>query len=191
MFAHPAKYDYNLAVHEPEVPGIQRETCIRYAVEQPVIELCRAFFEPGFSFSAEAPPIDNVRSFFPFPEHLRDEFGRVLHVGIQDDDGIPGGRIQPGSDGDLLPEVAGQVNDLYVRIHQCIKNIRGTVRTAIIDKKDFVGIFRVPENACHAFIARLNDRFLVVGRDDGLFLWPEVPRRRKGRIRVGAWPEFR
>jgi hypothetical protein len=64
---------------------------------------------------------------------------RVLEVGINDDDGIPARVIHAGGDGELVPEVAGEMQHDHMfgvlRV-ELIQQVRGAVVATIIHQHE-------------------------------------------------------
>ena len=52
----------------------------------------------------------------PTLQHLRDDFGRILEVGVHNDGGIAGRALQAGGNGDLMAEIAGEREYAHARI---------------------------------------------------------------------------
>ncbi|MNI39509.1 hypothetical protein D3C73_936920 [compost metagenome] len=56
---------------------------------------------PGFTHG-----VDHLGTRGPAGQHLLDQRGRVLQVGIQTDHGVADGGLQPGAQGGFLAKVA-------------------------------------------------------------------------------------
>ena len=61
--------------------------------------------------SRDALGVDDVVALLPFGDHLEHDFGRVLQIGVHDDDRAAGGVIEPGRDRDLMAEIARQLDE--------------------------------------------------------------------------------
>src|SRR4029077_14748828 len=65
--------------------------------------------EDAFTATAAAHAVDDLVALPPFRQHLWDELGRILKVRIHDHDGIACGVLDSGGHGDLVAEVARQI----------------------------------------------------------------------------------
>ena len=110
----------------------------------------------------------HVVAFAPGIDHLGDELGRVLQVGIDDHDGVAVGVVEARTHGSFLAEVARKVDHRHARIRivQRAKNRHRAVLAAIVDVNDFGGCRQAIEHAGEAPVKRLQHGLLVVDGDD-------------------------
>ena len=99
------------AVEQAEVAGVERERGVGEIGEEAVEEFGGGEFEGGFSLAGLADAVHDFEAFFPLANHVGDELGGVLEVGVDDDRRVALGVIEAGGDGDLVAEVAGEAKD--------------------------------------------------------------------------------
>ncbi len=60
--------------------------------------------------------VDHLGALTPPRDEVGDDLGRVLQVGVDDDHGVAAGVVQAGGDGDLVAEVAREVDHAHARV---------------------------------------------------------------------------
>ncbi len=100
--------------------------------------------------------------------------GGVLQVGVDGDDGVSGGEVEPGGDGGFFAEVAGEVDhlDIGVLVTCCLEGVQGAVAAAVVDTDDFevVGCQHGRQGGLDLFKKGLHVAFFVVeGGNQGDF----------------------
>jgi len=127
-------------VHQPKIPGIRRDIYVTQpadnAVEQPGGKtLDNAFARPGSPLGK-----NNLVALLPFLNELGDEFGRVLKVGINNNDSVAGGVIDAGGGGDLMAKISAEedVFDVSVPLDKLGDDAAGLVGTAVVDEDKLV-----------------------------------------------------
>ena len=109
------------AAHQPKISGVERDIDIRRPRQQPVEAMRRRPLERGFAGPALADAIDHVGVLALHRlQHCRKQFGRVLKIGVDDQDPLAAADVEAGSQRQLMTVVAGQIdrNDVRVRGRQ-------------------------------------------------------------------------
>ena len=169
---HAAQGLHHAPVHEPEVAGVARDVHLADAVQQAVEQARGGALDGGLAVAHPARGIDHVVALAPARDHLRDQFRRVLQVGVDRHHGGAGGMIQAGGERHLLAEVARQVDDLdaglaRVPVQQALE---GVVAAAVVDADDLPAASGLVEDAADTFEEGVEVVGLVVHRrDDGDF----------------------
>ena len=164
---------HHFAVHEPEVAGISRNGDVGEPVEESVEGAGRPALEPRLAVAFGAQAVGDVGAPAPTLQHLDDDLGRVLEVGVDDDDddGIAGSALQAGGHGDLMAEIAGQGEDPHARIGalQLAQEIQRDIAAAVVDIDELeVEIGDGFKCSDEAAMGLADDRCLVeAGDDDG------------------------
>ncbi len=94
------------AVEQPEVSRVGDDLRIGDLIEQPVEDFPSYNFYPGVAPAFFPDTDDHLESFLPFPDELRNEFGRVLEIGVEHYTGIPRAKIDTGSRRYFLAEIS-------------------------------------------------------------------------------------
>jgi len=95
-----------LQFDQPEIAGIGRNLDARQTVEQLVKDARGPKLQPRLAFAGEPPAVDYVVAFLPTLDHLADDFGRILQIGIHHDNRIAGRRVHSGADCNLMAEIS-------------------------------------------------------------------------------------
>jgi len=84
--------------------------------------------------------VDDVRTLVHQARHLLQKLGRVLQVGIDDENALTTGKIKPGGQGELMPMIPRQVDDdeVRVRIRKLAHQWPSAIVRTVIDEDDFV-----------------------------------------------------
>ena len=114
--AQLAQRDDDPAAHEPEVARVERDLDRDHRGEDPVEPPRGDELEPGLPFAPAPPAVDDVEPLAPLRDHLEDDLGRVLEVGVHHDDGLAARVVDAGGDGRLVPEVSGEGQDPVARV---------------------------------------------------------------------------
>ena len=85
--------------------------------------------------------MDDLHPGAPLRDHLRDQFGRVLQVGVDDDHGLAAAVPQTGEDRRFLAEVAAEreTPDPWFTGRESTEALEGVVPAAVIDHEDLPG----------------------------------------------------
>jgi dolichol-phosphate mannosyltransferase len=118
---------------------IQRERYFTEAVEESVENAGSEELEGCFPFSSFAGAANHVIAFFPFRNHLRDDFRWILQVAIDDDHCVPVCVINAGRDGALVAKIAREVQNPDSRIffRQLKQDFQRSVFAPVIDEYQF------------------------------------------------------
>ena len=127
--------EHHATVHQAEVARVERDVDIGDALQQTVEEAGGPEFELGFALAVGTHGIDDFIALAPFFDHARDRLRRVLQIGVHHDHGVALGKVGPGGNGDLMAEVAAEIEiltrgSLRVQIEQQRER---TVAAAVID----------------------------------------------------------
>ena len=152
------------AVQQAEVAHILQHVKARRALQQFVELDGQPLAQPTLLASRAAPRIHILVALFPILEHLGNECGRVLQVGIDDDHAVAGDIVKAREHGDLLAEVARQVHivDAFVLLPQLLQDVQRVVGTAVVDEHDFPLIVGQSLHEFHQFRIEQRQRFLLV-----------------------------
>lgn len=138
-------------------------------IDEPVEEGGRRRFHPGLiTFLALAQ--HNFIPFFPFRDHLGDERGRVLKIGVEQHGGFAVRMVETSRDGLFLAEVAAEADEFDARVTRTIANELGVgiVLAAIIHSDDFpVRRYGFKDGQNHFEECIDHRRFVIHRHDDG------------------------
>jgi hypothetical protein len=99
------------AVHEAEDSGVGCIGEIGEAAEEGIEEAeaqgARAALGAGAALGD-----DDGEAFAPLVDELWDDFGGVLEVAVEEDDGVAAGVVDTGGDGGLVAEISGKGEEL-------------------------------------------------------------------------------
>ena len=93
----------DLAVEQAEVAGLARERDLGDPVHQAVVDLAGEQLEPGLAARGGPHAVDDLEAVAPALDHLGDDLGRILEVGVDHDDRVAacvvdaGARAPPGA----------------------------------------------------------------------------------------------
>ena len=79
--------DDDAAAHEAEVARVERDLDGDHRGEEAIEDLRRDELEERLAGARATSAVDDVVALAPLLEHLDDDLGRVLEVGVHDDDG--------------------------------------------------------------------------------------------------------
>ena len=89
---------------QPKVADVARELDRAHPGHRAIEQAGGEGFEPGLALARGPPAIDHVVALGVFLDKGRDEFGRVLEVGIEDDEGIANRVRNPAVSAISLPK---------------------------------------------------------------------------------------
>src|SRR5687768_4620896 len=115
---HRIDHVYHFAIDQTEVTRVERHLRFRQTIDQTVEDLGGPEFETAFPFALVADAVNDFVSFAPELDHLRDYFGWVLQVCIDDHDCRPRGFFEPGRHGDLMSEIARQQQHAHAWVEE-------------------------------------------------------------------------
>ena len=112
--------------------------------------------------------IHHVVPFAPFGDELRQHLRRILQVGIHDDHAVAPGMVQPGADGDLMPEVARELHHRHVRIvrGEIVHDRQAPIAAAVIHEDDLVIGLGITQHLGHPLIQHRQVLLFFIDRND-------------------------
>ncbi len=161
-FRHGLQQVHHSAVHDAEIAGIQRDLHVRHLAQHAVKGGIRHAFRPAL-LAPFADGVDYVVAGAPLRDELWQHLGRVLQIGIHDDDGVTPGEIQAGADGNLVSEVPCQLHNSHVWVHlgQFPQHGCTAVTTPIIYEDNLVRQAFAIQNCLQALVQHGQILFLV------------------------------
>ena len=107
------------AAHQPEVAGVDRDVDVGELGEQPVEALGGRLLEHGLAGAGAAHGIDDVGlARLHLGDHLGEQLGRVLQIGVDDQDALARAQVEPGGQRELVAVVARQVDRDQPRVRR-------------------------------------------------------------------------
>ena len=121
-------------------------------------------FEKGLAVSAATLTVDDVSSFPPAVNHLRDDFGGILQVCIKNHRGIAARFREADRHRGLLAEVAGEFNDrdMWVLRGDRLKFQQRAVSAPVVDVDHLVVHASCWQQLAEPAMCGLDDLCLVV-----------------------------
>ena len=128
----------------------------------------RGLLQPAVAVAQAALRIDHVVAVMPGGDQSRDHLRRILQVGVDDDHRIALRMVEPGGGGDLLAEIARQVDhgDVAVGLPQHLDDAERGVAAAVVDVDDLPRCAQRRHRRGEAAMHFADDLGLVVHRDD-------------------------
>ena len=82
--------------------------------------------------------VDDVGALAPALDHLEDQLGRVLQVGVDHRDDVAGGVLQAGGERGLVAEVAGEMDHAHARVGggELVEQLGRAVGGAVVDEHE-------------------------------------------------------
>ena len=153
----PHRIDAN-AVEQTEIAHVLKYVETGGTVHQFVEQKGECPAQPGFFAPVFSPGIDVLESFFPILNHLRNEVGRVLEIGVHDDYAVASHFVEPCQQGFLLPEIAGETDEVHLPVVglQGFDEGEGVVGAAVVHEHEFPFVTRLPVH--HCFDGRIEQR---------------------------------
>ena len=170
-FGHGEEGVDHPAVHQPEVAGVERNGDVREAIHESIEGAGRPTFERSLAAASDAHAVGDIGAVVPEIEHVGDNLGRILQIGVDHDDSVPRGMLQACGNGDLVAKVARQDEHPYAHISlpDLAQKFQRGVAAAVVDVDDLEVEFGDCVNGPDETTVHLaNDLFLVeAGDDDG------------------------
>lgn len=153
---------------ETEIPGIGRKIGVNERPHQTVEQPGGESLGQRLTVTPQSLPVNDVVSLAVFGDHLEDDFGGILKIGIDDDDGIAAGGIQSGGHGGLVAEVVRQAEHFDSRVgrgpfHQ---QVQCPIGTAVVDEDHLHGTGQRVQKLVEPFPQDREDGLFVISGDD-------------------------
>ena len=136
--------------------------------EHPIEQMSGGALEPAVAGARQAARIDDVVAFLPFGDQLLDDLGRILQVGVHDDDRSALCRVHAGGDGDLVAEIARQADITEARVApgKRLQHEGAGIRAAVVDEDRLRRLIKLGEQQVEPAHQHRQHRFLVEHGDD-------------------------
>ena len=172
MLRHLHELVGDAAAHQPEVAGIDRNMDPRDPGEQAIEGLGRFLLEAGFAGAAAPQAVDDVGA---FPRHhlvhRRQQFRRILQIGIDDQHEVAAHGGQPRRQRQLMSMVAGKPDgdDVAVFRRELVDQLPGVVGRAVIDQDQFEPLAAQRAGGGRHLVVEFAQAFffVVAGHNDG------------------------
>jgi hypothetical protein len=167
-FRHRQEAVERLAVDETKIADVAWNFDVAEAAEQAIEQVGGQPFESAFALSRKALGVDDLIARFPFGDHFEHDLGRVLQIGVHDDDGLAGCALHAGRDRDLMAEIARQPHEAVARIRARLglEHDRARIARAVVDEYDFRRAIEAGEQGVQTMQQHRKNRFLVEDRHD-------------------------
>ena len=171
--AHRQKRVDRLPVKETEVACAGRQPHVAKFLQQAIEDAGKSDAQFWIGRAIDALAIDVLVSFSPFFDELRDDFRRVLQVGVHDHDSASAGVIETGGDRNLLAEIARKRQGVKARLlgAKVAQNVQALVGRPVIDKNSLVGDVAGVEGGLYSGRQRPKILRFVKKRDDKRDVW--------------------
>ena len=164
--AHRQQRVQRAAVEQPEVARVGLEVDLRELAEEPVEPRRGGELEGGLALALLAHHVDDVGALAPLGDHVGDQLGRVLQVGVDHRDGVADGVLEAGGQRRLVAEVAREVHDAHARVGggEPVEDLGRAVGAAVVDDDQLEVEAR--DGRGRAREEHLDELLLVVDRRD-------------------------
>ncbi len=110
-----------------------------------------------------------------------DDFGRILEIGVHDDDRAAGSAIESGGDRDLMAEIARELDEPIATVgpRLALDHDRARVARSVVDDNHLAGRVERVQESVEALEQNRHDRLLVEDRHD-----EGISRRHGGAVLV-------
>jgi len=158
------------ARHQPEITGVERDRRVGQPVEHAVEQRRRHLLEDRLAGALAAHGIDHIGLVLDHRRaHVAEQLGRILQIGIDDQDLFAGAQIEPGGQRELVAMVARQVDRDQPRVDggEALHHRPAVVARAVVDEEDFIVVAdRRPGRARDAGMEQVETGGLIVAGDD-------------------------
>ena len=141
LFGHGEKHVERAPRHQTEIARVERDVDVGCAFQQPVEAGRRHLLERALACAVGADAINDIGTFARHRfQHGPEQFGRVLQIGIDDEDRLPATQVEPGGQRELVSVVARQVERDEVRVDagELRHDRPATVARPVVDQDDLV-----------------------------------------------------
>ena len=124
------------AVEEAEVAYVFEHVEAGGTVEEAVVEAAQTAAQPTLARNV-SPRIDVLCSLFPEAKHVGDEGGRMLEVGVEDDDAVARSVVKARQHSILLAKIAREADEGHPRVlaTQLPHDAQRLVAAAVVDEQ--------------------------------------------------------
>src|SRR5690348_7598340 len=135
VFAQTNQGPHGSSTHESKVAGLVLNRRRSNGPDHTVKELRCSELQPRLALTTRTDGVDDVGALPPLLNHLKDDFRRVLQIGIQADYRVASRRVVPACQCRLVTKVPRQANpaDASVRGTKCRNLPPGVVAAAVIN----------------------------------------------------------
>ncbi len=124
--------------------------------------------EAAFALARQALGVDDLVALLPLGDHVEHDLGRILEIGVHDDDRLARGAVHAGGDRDLVAEIARQLDEAVAAVgaRLGLEDDGAGVARSVVDEDRLGGrVERIEEGVEPAQQDR-QDGFLVEDGDD-------------------------
>jgi hypothetical protein len=171
LLAQRAQRQHDGAAHEAEVARVDGDRdAAQHDAQQAIERRGRRALEPGLAVPLATHGVDDVVPFAPARDHGAHDLGRILQVGVHDDDGVALGAVDARRDGGLVAEVARERQDLVARLArgELLEHGQRLILRAVVDEDDLpagADLGQLGQEITQAPIELGDDELLVEHRD--------------------------
>lgn len=148
--------------------------------------MARPLLEERFPLTVAPAGRDVAVAFFPPGNHVRQQFRRVLEVGVHDDQGVAFGVVHAGQHGRFLAEITRQGHVGHARIFfvELAQNGQGPVAAAVVDEDEGEGVVcQAADDGARPFVELGQDGFFVIAGDEDIYLFHRLSPPAAARFR--------
>jgi hypothetical protein len=142
LLGHRHQHIEGAPVHDPEVACISRNLDVDQGTEQTVKQARRRLLEPGLAGARPPLAVDDIAAIVHACHHRGQQLGRVLQIGVNDEDSFARTHGQAGRQGKLMSIVARQIDADNATVGQAESSDSGPcgVPRTVVDENDLVPI---------------------------------------------------
>ena len=121
---------------QPEVTGVGRDLHVGQAADQAIEGRRGGALEQALPVALATLAVDHVCSLVDHLHHVDQQLGRILQVGVDDQDALAPANRQPGRQGELVPMVSHQPDghDARVALGRFGHDIPCAIARAVVDQ---------------------------------------------------------
>ncbi len=166
LFAHGAEHVERLAVDQAEVADVSGDFDRRQPVHHLVEQARRSELEPVLALARRAAGVDDLKPLGPFLDELVDNLGRILKVGVHQNDGVALRLVEARRHRQLLTEIARQSDEPVARVgfRPRLENDRAAIRAAVVDENNLGGAIQIGKHPVKPMKQQRQDGLLVEDR---------------------------
>ena len=168
VLLQPQQFDHHAARKQFIVARVHRDVGVGNEIDDVVGPSGDLHLDLGLAGAAEPRGVDHVGALAPFLDHLRNEFRRVLQIGVQADGGRTARVGKAGEDARRRTAAAARVDDLDSSIFhgERAQHAERTVVRAIVDEDHLVVVRFIRKDGRDSPRQFRNIRFFVAKREN-------------------------